>query len=117
MMEFFCSRGRLRPLRAGESVAQAALEAGVSAGRLMEMNPYLDPENLEEGQLICVPGEEKWARVRYGESWRELVTRHGVDEGRLGEINPHLEPRALLPGQRYRLPEGDYLDSSSHSQP
>ncbi len=46
-------------LRAGESIRQVAAARGVTPLRLMEMNPYIDPTALREGQELNLPTPEK----------------------------------------------------------
>jgi len=51
-----CPNGGLYTVRAGDSVASVALSLGVTVFALMDANPYVDPEALAVGQVICVPG-------------------------------------------------------------
>jgi hypothetical protein len=42
-------------LRAGESILKVAAARGVTPLKLMELNPYIDPTALREGQELNLP--------------------------------------------------------------
>lgn len=50
-----CPDGVLHPVRSGETMESVARAHGVTTLALMERNPYVDPEDLQVGMLLCVP--------------------------------------------------------------
>ena len=109
-----CQGNRLYVIQEGDSVASIAARFGVTAARILALNPYIDPENLVVNQPICIPEGETCARccpagyesgtVRYGQTYADLLIENDVSYLSFRTANPSLSPTALLPGQRYCLP-------------
>lgn len=51
-----CPSGIFLIVSAGDTLFKIAREEGTSVERLLELNPDIDPENLQIGQRICLPG-------------------------------------------------------------
>ncbi len=106
-------------IREGDSVASIAARYGMTPARILEMNPYIDPENLTVGQPICVPDGEACGNccpqgylagtVRYGQTYEDLLIQYDVSYQAFRQANPRLSPNVLLPGQRYCLPPAERL--------
>lgn len=109
-----CQGNRLYVVQEGDSIASIAEKFGVTAGRIMALNPYIDPENLMVNQPICIPEVETCVRccpegygsgtVRYGQTYAEILIENDVSYRAFRTANPSLSPTALLPGQRYCVP-------------
>lgn len=112
-----CPGSRLYIIREGDTVSSIAARFGVSAARIMEQNPYIDPQNLVINQPICVPYAETCVNccpqgyesgsVRYGESYADILIRYDVSYQSFRQANPRLSPTALVPGQRFCVPPRD----------
>ncbi|MEA4897014.1 MAG: LysM peptidoglycan-binding domain-containing protein [Christensenellaceae bacterium] len=50
-----CPSGRTYTVRPGDSIARIAQAAGTTPGELMDRNPYVDPDALTIGQVLCLP--------------------------------------------------------------
>lgn len=109
-----CQGNRLYIIREGDSIASIAARFGVTAARIMALNPYIDPENLVINQPICIPDGETCTTccpdgygsgtVRYGQTYAEILIENDVSYRAFRLANPTLSPTALLPGQRYCIP-------------
>ncbi|MBQ3079043.1 MAG: LysM peptidoglycan-binding domain-containing protein [Clostridia bacterium] len=53
-----CPDSDLYAVKAGDTLSQIAARYGITAGALMELNPYVEPTQLTIGQYICVPKAE-----------------------------------------------------------
>ncbi len=50
-----CPDSDLYAIRDGDTLMSIAATYGITAGALMELNPYVEPTQLSIGQYICVP--------------------------------------------------------------
>ena len=87
-------------VQAGESLADVARRCGTAPMRLLELNPYIDPAELVEGQPVFVPLRPRALHARFGESWAELAARARVDMDALRAGNPRLTGPLPPPGAR-----------------
>ena len=109
-----CPGSRLYIIQAGDSISSIAARFGVTSARIMELNPYIDPENLVVNQPICIPEGESCTSccpegygsgtVRYGQTYADILIENDVSYKAFREANPRLSPTGLLPGQRYCVP-------------
>ena len=109
-----CPGSRLYIIQEGDSIASIAARFGVSQARILDQNPYIDPENLIVNQPICIPEGEVCVNccpagyasgtVRYGQTYADLLIQNDVSYNAFSQANPRLSPTALLPGQRYCVP-------------
>ena len=116
-----CPNGVLHSVRRGDTVSSIARAHGITAGALMDSNPYLDPNQLQIGMLLCVPpGESAQPQpspacppgyssgtVRYGETCGDILLRYNISYQAFRLANPQLDPARLLPGQRHCIPPTD----------
>ncbi len=51
-----CPSGIYWEVAAGDTLFSIARALGTSVERLLELNPHVDPRNLQIGQKICLPG-------------------------------------------------------------
>lgn len=50
-----CPSGIYWEVAPGDTLYKIAQEIGTTVDRLMELNPFVDPLNLQVGQLLCLP--------------------------------------------------------------
>lgn len=50
-----CPSGLYWQVEPGDTLYKIALEVGTTVERLMELNPAIDPMNLQIGQILCLP--------------------------------------------------------------
>ncbi len=111
-----CMGNRLYIIAEGDSISSIAQRFGVTAARILELNPYIDPNRLVVNQPICIPEGESGTcsqccpegyqsgTVRYGQTYADLLIEYDVSYRAFREANPRLSPTALMPGQRYCVP-------------
>ncbi len=104
-------------VRAGETLSEIADRHGVSLTRLMQANGLSNPDHVEVGQRLTLPGSASRASsgssqrggsvtVRAGETLSEIADRHGVSLTRLMQANGLSNPDHVEVGQRLTLPGG-----------
>ncbi len=123
-----CTDGVLHQVRRGETISSIARAHGVTAGEIMDRNPYVDPNDLQVGMLLCVPLAPPRpaptpvpvpppptpgfscppgytpGTVRYGETYGDILVRYNVSYQAFRLSNPNLNLDRLVPGQRYCVP-------------
>lgn len=50
-----CPTGLFLEIAPGDTLAKIAQEQGVTVESILELNPGLDPRNLQVGTFICLP--------------------------------------------------------------
>ncbi len=110
-------------IQEGDSISSIAARYGVTAARILELNPYIDPANLTVNQPICVPEGERAPcntccpagyqsyTVRYGQTYAEILIEHDLSYQIFRQANPQLSASGLLPGQRYCVPGAEVIPS------
>jgi len=109
-----CQGNRLYVIQAGDSISSIAARFGVSSARILELNPYIEPDNLMVNQPICIPEGERCVNccpsgytsgsVRYGQTYADILIANDISYERFRLANPQLSPTTLVPGQRYCVP-------------
>lgn len=110
-----CPGGELYTIRAGDTFYRISRRMGVSLDDLLAANPGIDPERLQIGQQICIPGEEgppgepacpggTLYTVRAGDTFWTISRQTGVPLDRLLAANPGVDPERLQIGQRICIP-------------
>jgi LysM repeat protein len=51
-----CASGLYWVVAQGDTLFSIARAYGTTVGRLLELNPGIDPQNLQIGMSICLPG-------------------------------------------------------------
>lgn len=119
-----CPGGATYEVEAGDTLSAIARKWNVTLGALLELNPYIDPDRLSIGQIICVPGSGEGdgggacdvagaacaegtvqRTVRFGDTLARILDRYDVSYDVFRELNPSLDEQRLLPGQRYCVPD------------
>ena len=109
-----CQGNRLYVIQAGDSISSIAARFGVSSARILELNPYIEPDRLVVNQPICIPEGERCVNccpggyasgsVRYGQTYADILIENDVSYQAFQQANPQISPSALVPGQRYCVP-------------
>lgn len=97
-------------IKKGDTLAAIAARLGTSEERLLSLNPGIEPENLQIGQVICVRSSESvsggcpFGSIPYtiieGDSLAKIAMRFGTTVEALRDANPDVNPYDLRPGQR-----------------
>ena len=125
---FRCAQGRLYIVHRGDTFASIAAAYGISVEALSRSNPFVEPDALAVGQVLCVPAPEEPApeeppaeeppaeepascpegyavgTVQAGESYADLLVRADVPYLAFRLANPELVPGRLRAGQEYCVP-------------
>lgn len=105
-----CPTGRFWRVEEGDTLFKIATELGLALEDLLELNPGIDPENLQVGQLVCLPAEFPpcpsgvfW-EVAAGDTLYSIAIAVGTTVEKLFELNPGIDPYNLRIGQKICLP-------------
>lgn len=109
-----CPERNFYTVRANDTLYSIARRFNVSVDDLQEANPFVDPETLQIGEVICIPvatppvtcpeGAREYA-IRPGDTFYSLARRYNTTVAELRRLNPGINPEALLVGQRICIPE------------
>jgi LysM repeat protein len=131
--DIICPGNRTYRVQEGDSITRIAQRLGVRPGQLLAANPYIDPERLAVGQVICAPAavdrpegppdDRPEVRptppdpapgrcpagtvsqtVRPGDTVTRILTRNDLSYEYFRELNPNLTDGNLVPGRRYCVP-------------
>jgi LysM repeat protein len=103
-------------VREGETLSEIADRIGVPMSRLMKLNGISDPDLVEAGRVLTLPGGPGngegrrtaaagagTVTVREGETLSEIAERHGLRVERLMAINGISDPDLVEAGRSLRL--------------
>ena len=108
-----CPEGNYYTIRSGDTLYAIAQRYNVSLDDLREANPYVDPNRLRVGQVICIPvavppvtcpPNAMSYTIRPGDTFYRLAQSFRVSLDELLRLNPGVNPDALLVGQTICLP-------------
>src|SRR5699024_10049423 len=95
-------------VRSGDTFYSLASRFGTTVEELMRVNPGVNPNNLQIGQIICIPtigpsptcppGSVVYI-VKAGDTFYSLAARFGTTVDAIKKVNPGVNPDALLVGQ------------------
>ena len=105
----------------GDTLYRIAQECGTTVSTMARHNNIANPNRIEVGQRIAMPGhvaggapEQAWGlmpqvgyEVRYGDTLYSISRRYGIPVQVLLSLNPRLDPRAMPPGFVIRFPGDD----------
>lgn len=102
-------------VRSGDTFFSLANRFGTTVEAIMRVNPGVDPNNLQIGQVICIPtvgpaptcppGSVVYI-VRAGDTFFSLAARFGTTVEAITRVNPGVDPNNLQIGQRICIPIG-----------
>ncbi len=105
-----CVSGRYWRVGAGDTFYTIAEEVGTTADELVNLNPGVDPFNLQVGQFLCLPAELPpcasgiFFVVGPGETLYLIAQTTGTTVEALLAVNPGIDPFNLRVGQKICLP-------------
>ena len=112
-LQQFCPGGTLYTIRAGDTLFALAQRFGTTAGAIIAANPGIDPNFLQIGQVICIPGAitppvpcpgGTLYTIRAGDTLFILAQRFGTTVGAIIAANPGIDPNFLQIGQVICIP-------------
>lgn len=105
-----CEYGRRHVVQPGETVADIQLEAGLNLHTLQMANPDSDLEDVEPGDVLCVPLENTPCPVARcytlltEDTLETVALKQNVSVGALLRANPCLAPGDFVEGTNINLP-------------
>ena len=137
-----CPEGTLYVVHKGDTFTSIAKEYGITVAQLSAANPFVEPDVIVIGQVLCVPVKEegdeedvsdspeqggdiiinnnisvciqnvKKYEVLAGESYADLLIKTGLSYIIFRLLNPGLQPGRLSAGQEYFVPGDDLCCTS-----
>lgn len=105
-----CQSGRFYRIKEGETLKSIATKVGIPLEELTSLNPQIDPENLQPGNLLCLPGERPcpsgvfW-EIAAGDTLYNIALTSGTTVESIMAVNPFIDPMNLQIGQILCMPE------------
>ncbi len=109
-----CPNGFLYTIQAGDTYFRLAQRFGTTVAAIQAANPGVDPNNLQIGQVICIPVSPApgpppvcpgfFYTIQVGDTLFELAQRFGTTVEAIIAANPGIDPTRLVPGQRICIP-------------
>lgn len=109
-----CAEGTLYTVQENDTLLSIARGENVSLVNLLEHNPYIDPQELTAGEIVCLPKSQNQTQpyvpeyligvVEYGQTITDILMEFDISYDAFMRANPSLNPKFLLPGQRYLIP-------------
>jgi len=111
-----CTNGFYYTIRAGDTLYLLAQRFGVSVDAIIRANPGIDPNNLQIGQVICIPQaiptpdlppclHGVYYTVKPGDTFYLIAQRFCVSVYELMSANPGVDPNNLMIGQILCIPK------------
>ncbi|MCF6464492.1 LysM peptidoglycan-binding domain-containing protein [Clostridium sp. Cult2] len=109
-----CPNGFYYTIRPGDTFYKLSQQFGVSVEAIMRANPGVDPNNLQIGQVICIPQMAPpvppcpngfYYTIRPGDTIFALSQRFGVSVQAIINANPGIDPNNLQIGQVICIPQ------------
>jgi murein DD-endopeptidase MepM/ murein hydrolase activator NlpD len=106
-------------VKQGETITSIARSYGVDANRLMSVNNISDPQRLQVGKRLVIPGVASIEhRVIRGETLYGIARQYGIDVKTLRSVNSLSETYVLKVGDVLRIPrEGATVSTSTSLWP
>ncbi len=108
-----CPNGFFYTIRAGDTLFLLSQRFGVSVDAIIRANPGINPNNLQIGQVICIPRPVApippcpngfLYTIRAGDTLFLLSQRFGVSVDAIIRANPGINPNNLQIGQVICIP-------------
>ncbi|HSH35856.1 LysM domain-containing protein [Schnuerera sp.] len=109
-----CPNGFYYTIKEGDTFYKLSQQFGVSVEAIMRANPGVDPNNLQIGQVICIPYSAPpmppcpngfYYTIRSGDTIYSLSQRFGVSVEAIMRANPGIDPYNLQIGQVICIPQ------------
>ena len=108
-----CPNGFFHTIRPGDTLFGLSQQFGVSVEAIMRANPGINPNNLQIGQRICMPGAVPpmpscpngfFYTIKAGDTFFSLSQQFGVSLDAIIRANPGVNPNMLQIGQIICIP-------------
>ena len=107
-----CPGGLLYAVRRGETLSSIARRFSVTVREIVRANPGIDPDRLDIGQVICIPGVAdevcpcgKLYTVRRSDSMFRIARSFSIPLETLIAANRHIpDPDLIYPGEQLCIP-------------
>ncbi len=99
-------------IKSGDTLFQLARRFNTTVEGIMAINPGIDPNNLQIGQVICIPGEAAlppcpngfYYTIKAGDTLYNLSQKFNVPLQEIINANPGIDPNNLQIGQVICIP-------------
>ena len=99
-------------IKSGDTIYKLAITYHTTVEAIMRVNPGINPDNLQIGEVICIPGgivpppvcDGILYTVRPGDSLYSIAEMFKVPFGELLKANPGVDPANLQIGQQLCIP-------------
>ncbi|ATW24442.1 LysM peptidoglycan-binding domain-containing protein [Candidatus Formimonas warabiya] len=110
-----CPGGTVYTIRRGDTFFSLAERFNTTVENIIDANPEIDPDALEVGQRICIPGAQgpvtceggTFYTIRSGDTLPRLATRFNTTVDAILDANPGLDPDRLRVGRRICIPAAE----------
>ncbi|MDR7871097.1 MAG: LysM peptidoglycan-binding domain-containing protein [Tissierellaceae bacterium] len=99
-------------IKQGDTLYQLAITYNTTVNAIIALNPGIDPNNLQIGQVICIPSSSTpppcdglYYVVRPGDTLYSIAMRYNVTVASLIAANPGIDPNNLQIGQLICIPK------------
>jgi len=103
-------------IKKGDTLYLLAIRFNTTVDAIMKLNPGIDPENLQIGQVICIPEQKVsptpppchngfYYTIQQGDTIFFLSQRFGVSVEAILNANPGIDPNNLMIGQVICIPK------------
>ncbi len=108
-----CPNGFLHTIRPGDTLFGLSQQFGISVEAIIRANPGINPNNLQIGQKICIPGAVApmppclngfYYTIKAGDTLFKLSQQFGVSVEEIIMANPGIDPNRLQIGQTICIP-------------
>lgn len=109
-----CPGGTLYTIQAGDTFFLLSQRFNVPLDNIIAANPGVDPNNLQIGQLVCIPGAPPtpppgvcpgfFYIIQPGDTFFQLSQRFNVPLDAILAANPGVDPQQLQIGQAVCIP-------------
>ena len=106
-----CPNGFLYTVQAGDTYFQLAQRFGTTVAAIQQANPGVNPNNLQIGQVICIPQAAPTVcpgflyTIQAGDTYFLLAQRFGTTVAAIQQANPGVNPNNLQIGQVICIPQ------------
>ncbi len=109
-----CTQGNFPyTIKAGDNFYRLAITFSTTVAAMISANPEVNPNNLQIGQIICVPKhpiypscpEGNYYTIIPGDTLYGIARRYNVALDDLFKVNPGINPYMLMIGQMICIPK------------
>lgn len=99
-------------IKQGDTIYKLAQSYNTTVEAILKVNPGINPDNLQIGQVICIPSETSpptcdgtYYVVRSGDTFYSIAGKYGISVEALMAANPGVDPYNLRVGQLICIPK------------